>query len=138
MPLDRLQKDIEGGSLPNYVFITPNECNDAHECPLNVADAWLETLLGGLVPALEADSSSYLLVLTFDEGDTYGSCCGLPPQAGGRIAVILDSPLAKSGFKDATPYTHYSLLKTISTAWGLPLLGHAADDSQALITDPWK
>jgi phosphatidylinositol-3-phosphatase len=138
VPLDRLQKDIDNGALPNFIFITPNECNDAHECPLNVADAWLGDLLGSLSPALDAAGPSYLLVFMFEEGDGNGSCCGLPPEAGGRVAVVLDSPLAKSGFKDATPYTHYSLLKTISTAWGLPLLGHAADDSESLITAPWK
>jgi hypothetical protein len=50
----------------------------------------------------------------------------------------LYSPLAKNGFEDATPYTHYSLLKTIAASWGLPLLGHAADASQELIIAPWK
>ena len=51
---------------------------------------------------------------------------------------MLYSPLVKNGFEDATPYTHYSLLKTISAAWGLPYLVHAADDNNVLITAPWK
>jgi hypothetical protein len=29
-------------------------------------------------------------------------------------------------------------LKTISQAWGLPYLAHAADETNALITAPWK
>ena len=52
--------------------------------------------------------------------------------------MILISPWVKRGFQDDTPYTHYSLLKTISAAWGLPYLGHAADESNALITKPWE
>jgi hypothetical protein len=44
----------------------------------------------------------------------------------------------KAGFQDATPYSHYSILKTISEAWGLPYLGHAADTETSLITAPWK
>ena len=138
VPLTALQTDIETGSLPNFIFITPNMCNDAHDCSLDVTDAWLANLLSELVPALNADSAAYLLVMTFDEGQGNHSCCGLPLEAGGRVPVVLYSPLVKNGFEDSTPYTHYSLLKTISAAWGLPYLGHAADDSNALIIAPWK
>lgn len=138
VPLTALQTDIETASLPNFVFITPNLCNDAHDCTLDVADAWLTELLGRLIPALDATGKSYLLVMMFEEGQGNHSCCGLPLEAGGRVPVVFYSPLVKNGFEDPTPYTHYSLLKTISTAWGLPLLGHAADDSNVLITAPWK
>ena len=136
--LDALQGDIDSGSLPNFIFITPNLCNDAHDCPLDIADAWLTELLSRLVPALEAGSPSYLVVLMFEEGQGKSSCCDLPAEAGGRVPVILYSPLAKNGFEDDTPYTHYSLLKTIATSWGLPLLRHAGDAAQTLITAPWK
>jgi hypothetical protein len=78
-----------------------------------------------------------LIVLTWDEGQGEHSCCGLS-TGGGRIATVLISPLAKNGFEDVTPYTHYSLLRTISEAWGLPLVGHAADAETNLITAPWK
>lgn len=138
IPLTALQTDLEAGSLPNFIFITPNICNNAHNCSLDISDAWLTDLLGRLVPALDATGDSYLIVLTFDEGQGNHSCCGLPLEAGGRVATVLYSPQVKNGFEDATPYTHYSLLKTISTAWGLPLLGHAADDNNVLITAPWK
>ena len=138
LPLTALQTDLETDSLPNFIFITPNLCNDAHDCPLDVADAWLTELLGRLVPALDATGASYLLVMMFEEGQGNHSCCGLPLEAGGRVPVVFYSPLVKNGFQDSTPYTHYSLLKTISTAWGLPLLGHAAEASHVLITAPWK
>ena len=138
LPLTALQTDIETASLPNFIFITPNLCNDAHDCPLDVADAWLTELLGRLVPALDATGESYLLVMMFEEGQGNHSCCGLPLEAGGRVPVVFYSPLVKNGFEDPTPYTHYSLLKTISTAWSLPLLGQAAEDNNVLITAPWK
>jgi phospholipase C len=138
VPLTALQTDIEAASLPNFIFITPNLCNDAHDCALDVADAWLTELLGRLVPALDATGDSYLLVMLFEEGQGNHSCCGLPLEAGGRVPVVFYSPRVKNGFEDPTPYTHYSLLKTISTAWGLPLLGHAAEDNNVLISAPWK
>jgi hypothetical protein len=79
-----------------------------------------------------------LLVITFDEGDTHASCCGLPASAGGHIATLLISGLVKPGFQDPTPYASYSILKTIEAGWGLPYLGHAADAATALISAPWK
>ncbi len=138
VPLTHLQTDLGAGALPNFVFITPNLCNDAHDCPLNVADDWLAELLTPLVPALNADGDAWLVILTWDEGQGNHSCCGLPAEAGGRIATVLFSPRVKNGFQDDTPYTHYSLLKTIAEAWGLPYLGHAADENNALIVAPWK
>jgi hypothetical protein len=138
VPLTALQTDIETASLPNFIFITPNLCNDAHDCDLDVADAWLTELLGRLVPALDATGESYVVIMLFEEGQGTHSCCGLPLEAGGRVPVVLYSPLVRNGFEDPTPYTHYSLLKMISAAWGLPYLGHAADDSNVLITAPWK
>jgi len=138
VPLTVLQTDILTGALPNFMFITPNICNSAHDCTLDVTDAWLGNLLTQLVPALDAEGPNYLIVLTWDEGQGNHSCCGLPAEAGGRVPVVLISPLVKNNFEDPTPYTHYSLLKTIASAWGLPYLGHAANDENALITAPWK
>lgn len=100
-------------------------------------DAWLARLTDELLPALSAAGEPYLLVLTWDEGQGTHSCCGLPLLAGGRVATVLLSPLAKSGLQDDTPYTHYSLLKTIAEAWGLPYLGHAADENHVLIEKPF-
>ncbi len=138
VPLGQLYSDIAAGSLPNFIFITPNLCNDAHDCKLDVADEWLQALMLVLQPALEAKGKPYLIILTWDEGQGNHSCCGLPPEAGGRIATILVSPQAKSGFQDATPNTLYSLTKTIAAAWNLEYLGHAADAETTLITAPWK
>jgi phospholipase C len=138
VPLKDLQKDIDAGTLPNFVFITPNICNDAHDCKALVTDAWLHDFADRLIPALEKESSNYLIVLNWDEGQDDTSCCGLPELGGGRIAVVLISPLVKKHFQDSTPYSHYSLLKTISKSWDLQYLGHAGQDNTALILAPWK
>jgi len=138
VPLTQMQTDLDNNSFPNFAFIAPNMCNDAHDCPLKSADAWLEQVLNTLIPALDADKQPYLIVLTWDEGEGSHSCCGLPQYAGGRVATVLISPQVKNGFKDETPYTHYSLLKTIEIAWGLPFLGHAGDQQNVIILAPWK
>src|SRR5512143_285724 len=138
VPLPDLATDLATGALPNYVYITPNLCNDAHDCDLDVADAWLRSILLPVQTALEIEGKPYLIVLTWDEGQGNHSCCGLPQEAGGRIAPILISPQAKTGFEDPTPYTLYSLLKTEAESWHLQYLGHAADPENVLIIAPWK
>lgn len=135
---DGLANDLAANQLPNYAFIMPDLCHSAHDCGIDVADKWL----GGLMDMLLASplaGKQYLIAITFDEsGSDNTSCCGLPAKAGGRVAAVLVSPQAKSAFKDSTPYSHYSLLKTISLAWGLPTLGLAGGQETRAITAPWQ
>ena len=138
VPLTQLQTDITANALPNFMFIKPNMCNDSHDCALDVSDAWLANLLNTLIPALDATGPAYFVAMLFEEGQGSHTCCGLPEPGGGRVPVVIQSPLVKNGFADPTPYTHYSLLKTISESWGLPYLGHAADPNHVLIAEPWK
>lgn len=138
VPLTQMDLDIAANDLPNFIFITPDICYSAHDCALELADGWLKEQMDKLYPALEATGEPYLLILTWDEGQGTHSCCGLPELAGGRVATVFISPQVKENFQDNTPYSHYSILKTIAEAWGLPYLGHAADAETTLITAPWK
>ena len=138
VPLTQMDTDIAANALPNFIFITPDICYSAHDCSIDLADGWLKQQMDKLYPALESSGEPFLIILTWDEGQGNHSCCGLPELAGGRIATVLISPQVKPNFQDATPYSHYSILKTISEAWGLPKLGHAADVETPLITAPWK
>ena len=138
VPLTQMDEDIEAGRLPNYFFITPDVCYSAKECELELVDGWMKAQLEKIYVALEAQGGPFLIILIWDEGTSHASCCGLPERAGGRVATILISPQVKSAFQDSTPYSHYSILKTIAEAWGLPKLGHAADEATNLITAPWK
>jgi hypothetical protein len=69
------------------------------------------------------------LFITFDEGraqDASG-CCRL--AAGGRVFTLVAGPVARAGAQSAVPYDHYSLLRTIEDAWGLPHLAGAGDSA---------
>ncbi len=138
VPLTQMDVDIAANDLPNFIFITPDICYSAHDCTLDLADQFLKQQMDKLYPALDSTGEPYLIILTWDEGQGNHSCCGLPEQAGGRIATVLISPQVKENFQDDTPYSHYSILRTISEAWKLPYLGHAADAETSLITAPWK
>ena len=138
VPLTQMDIDIAANDLPNFIFITPDICYSAHDCTLNLADGFLKEQIAKLFPALESTGEPYLIIITWDEGQGAHSCCGLPELAGGRIATVLISPQVKENFQDEMPYSHYSILKTISEAWSLQYLGHAADAETPLITAPWK
>ncbi len=138
VPLSQLSPDLEQGRLPDFSFIVPDLCNSSHDCGLDVTDAWLGGVVGSILISPAFDSQS-LLVLTFDEGRTdKGAGGSSAPAGGGRVATVLISPLVKPGYVDKTPYSHYSLLKTIAVSWGLEGLRHAADSATNVITLPWK
>jgi phosphatidylinositol-3-phosphatase len=136
VPLDELTTDLEQNNLPNFSLITPNVCNDGHDCPENSVDLWLSTWIPKLQQYPDMQRNGMIAVI-YDEGDSNQGCCEMT-NGGGRTAAVIISSLAKSGFVDHTPYTHYSLLKTILTAWSLPYLNHAADPSTNIILAPWK
>jgi len=122
VPYTQLSTDLANGSVPNYVWITPNMCNDMHDCSIATGDAWLSQK----VPAI-LNSAAYrnngVLFITWDEGSTNAGCC--TNAAGGRIATLVISPLARTGFQSTVQETHYSLLRTIEDSWGLSRLGGA-------------
>lgn len=138
VPFAQLDGDLALNDLPNFMFIAPDICYSSNTCDLPLADAWLKEQIDKLYPVLESSAEPFLIILTWDEGTSDLSCCGLSQPAGGRVATVLISPQVKQNFKDETPYSHYSILKTISEAWGLPQLGHAADENTNLIAPPWK
>jgi phosphatidylinositol-3-phosphatase len=126
LPFGRFQADLAAGRLPTVVFVMPDRHHEMHSGPVRVADAWLRRLVDQLAasPVWRQDTR---LVVTFDEsrhGDVRSCCDGL--GRGGRIPTIVAGPRIPQG-RDATPYTHYSLLRSIEAAFGLGFLGHADD-----------
>jgi phosphatidylinositol-3-phosphatase len=103
----------------DFALIIPNQCNDAHDCRLPVADAWLAKHVPQIIES-EAFRSGGVLFVTFDED------AGEDP-GGGHIATIVVSPLVAAGTRSAVRYDHYSLLRTIEDAWGLDCLARACE-----------
>jgi hypothetical protein len=135
VPFSWLESDLANNQLPNFSFIVPNLCNSAHDCAPSAADAWMKTWVSKVM-ASKAFNQNTLIVLTWDEGQSNQTCCGFS-SGGGRVATVLISPLARLGYQDSTPYSHYSLLKTIAESWGLEKLAHAADPQEKLILAPF-
>jgi phosphatidylinositol-3-phosphatase len=117
VPLDRLSQDIAAKKLPRFVWISPNNCHNSHNCSIGDADLYLSRLVPRLLRALGPHG---VLFLTYDEGNTREGCCG--GAAGGRVATVVAGPAARRGVVSALDYDHYSILRTIEDAWRLPRL----------------
>jgi hypothetical protein len=135
--LEQLSVDLENDQLPDFAFISPNLCHSGHDCDLSVVDNWLSNLVDRIRNSQNFDKNS-LIVITYDEGESNLGCCSQTSIGGGRVATVLISTRAKIAYQDDTPYSHYSLLKTIAASWSLPELGHAGDTDIKVIAAPWK
>jgi hypothetical protein len=187
-PYTDLAADLNSSNAPDFVWISPNQCNDMHggvyvavdghpetPCPYGntvddandaalkqKADVFVESAVNTIRSSKAWTGNSAIVILT-DEADFDGSatdtdlwadvrgCCdspgygsapGLPegyvlidngshpwsgPFGGGLVPAIVVTTHGPSGLKDATPYNHYSLLRTIEQVWHLGYLGYAAD-----------
>ena len=121
VPFTQFSADLPTANLPDYSFIVPNLCNDAHDCPLAAADNWLKTNLDPVIqsPVFQKDG---LLIIVFDEADTLDFTAG-----GGHVAAVIVSPLAKRGYKSIAFYQHQSVLRLALEGLGVTRLpGDAA------------
>ena len=113
VPFTQFPKDMANNALPAYSFITPNICNDAHNCSLGTADAWLKKNIDPLVQNSNFKNGD-LLIIEFDESandNTHG---------GGRVVWVAISPkYSKAGYKSTTLYQHQSTLRLMMQGLGL-------------------
>ena len=128
VPLDRLRPDLRRGRLPRFVVIVPDLRHDMHSGPVGEADVFLRRLDRELATS-SAWRPGTVLVVTFDEGTTSR---GLHGRGGGHVATVVAGPGVPARH-DATPYTHYALLRSIEHRFGLPPLRNAADPATRTI-----
>jgi hypothetical protein len=126
VPLTDLSRDMR--SLPRFVWITPDQCNDTHDCSVRTGDDFLSRLLPPLIRALGHHG---VLFVTYDEGTSSRGCCGF--ARGGQIVTIATGPAGRPG-RYAQPLDHYSLLRAIEDGFSLPRLGRAASPETPSMT----
>jgi len=114
VPLTQLTADLNANALPAFSFVVPNLCHSMHDCSIATGDAWLKKLLP---PLLQMPDT--VIFVVFDEGTT-----GL--HGGGRVAALALGTAVRRHARFTGVTGHYGLLRTIETAWNLPLLGRSA------------
>ncbi|KAM0753985.1 hypothetical protein T439DRAFT_310856 [Meredithblackwellia eburnea MCA 4105] len=110
--------DVNASALPQWSFITPNLVNDAHDTTIDFVSSWLSYFLVPLLSNPNFNTNRTLILLTFDETETYTINNQIYTIAlGGAV------PSNLIGTTDSTYYTHYSSLSTVQANWGLGSLG---------------
>lgn len=106
-----------------FMWITPNICNDMHNCPPSTSDAWLARVIPQIM-----DSPGYreggAIFLLWDEGDTDATYAWSyvfhRPQ---NIPFVLVSDyLVSPGYASPIRFGHDSYLATIEDTFHLPRL----------------
>jgi acid phosphatase len=105
---------LRPSALPAFALVTPDLCNDMHDCSAATGDAWLA---GFVKPLLRVPRTA--VFITFDEGTTDAG-------GGGHIATIVAGTAVRPHSTTAQPVTHYSLLRTVEDALGLAHVGASA------------
>jgi phosphatidylinositol-3-phosphatase len=118
-----LATDLRNGSLPTYAWISPNLCDDGHDCGVSGGDRFLTR---AVPPLLRELGPHGFLTITWDEGSSNNGCCGGVAH-GGHITTILAGPDVRHDSRESEPVDDYGVLGTIEEALGLPPLGGAAD-----------
>jgi phosphatidylinositol-3-phosphatase len=117
-PYSELSTDLQNNTVASYNFITPNLCNDMHNCDVSAGDAWLASELPKILNS-QAYKDGGAIFITFDESE------------GGDfpIGMIVLSPFVRvPGYSNAIHYTHSSTLRTVQEIFGItPLLRDAAN-----------
>jgi hypothetical protein len=132
VPFTELPGDL-GSGLPQFVWITPNECADMHSCSVATGDAWLQRWVPKILPALGANG---IVLILFDEGSSDLGCCGVDP-GGGHVAAVIAGPGAANRTRIRAAANHYSVLQLIEDEWGLPRLRGAGDGATPSI-EGWR
>jgi hypothetical protein len=151
----RFAADLRSDDAPDFVWISPDQCNDMHgisadtaalignpACafpasgldhgPIQLGDAFLKKAVRIIMHSRAWRSGPSSLVIAWDEDDYAGidGCCGSPTGNNGVVLGGAHAPLIVvnsdgAGTSTAVAANHYSLLATIEHLWHLPCLANA-------------
>ena len=120
-----LINDLNSRSAPNFMWLTPNDCNDMRGasgiCSASISSG--DNYLASLVPSiLNSETFKYghsALFITFDEGNGF---CPVNGSSENCVYSVWAGPAAKTSFGTTNLYNHFSFPKTIEANWNLASL----------------
>jgi hypothetical protein len=124
-PMGLFNAALASGRVASFNLILPNGCEDGEgNCaPINNRYTQFDAFLAREVPLIEASpafGSDGVIIIVYDEDERAGGMAKKNGLAqGGHVVCAILSPLAVPGAYDGDFY-HYSLLRTLEDAFGLP------------------
>jgi phosphatidylinositol-3-phosphatase len=112
--------DLASGAY-RYMWITPDRCNDMHDCPLEVGDAWLGRVVDQIMASAAYQDGGVIFIL-FDEG-----FLRLGTAAANLATVVISPQLVSPHYVTDTSFNHRSYLATIEDIFELPRLPTTVD-----------
>jgi hypothetical protein len=114
-------QDIPLGSTPDisaqFTFVTPNLCNDMHNCSIQTGDTWLSTFLPKILNSATYAAGQTAVFVTWDE-DEDGTW---------KVPTLVIAPTVPVNARPNTIWNHYSLLRTTEEMLGVPCLAGACN-----------
>ncbi|MEA2882580.1 MAG: phosphatidylinositol-3-phosphatase [Bradyrhizobium sp.] len=121
-PFEAFAGDLAANKLANYVFITPNVCNDMHgdkKCKdhrIKAGDDWLKAKLP---PIIEwANKNDGAIFIIWDEGDETQ-----------KLPFFAIGPGVKPNHLSTVAFDHGSLVRSVEEIFGLPVLPTVANNN---------
>src|SRR2546426_4726188 len=133
-----LVNDLSSSSAPNFMWLTPNDCDNMHASSVCTTgngyngctsggsstcvkggDNYLKSLVPNILSSYAFQSQRSALFIVFDEGTGY---CPLNGSSESCLYAVWAGPVAKTSFSSSHFYNHYSLTKTIEVNWNLVAL----------------
>jgi hypothetical protein len=147
----QLTTDLASNHVPNYVWISPDQCNDMHgrggdpkvdSCAfanvsslISSGDTFLLNTVNAIMTS-KAWTGNSVIFITWDEsdftnsgpdgfGDTSG-CCNANP-GGGHVLTLVISRTLRFARSSGDAANHYSMMATIEDNWHLGCLANTCD-----------
>ncbi len=112
--------ELDPNNLPTFAMVTPNLCNDGHDCPNSTVDDWARVHLAAILASDDYRGGSTAVFVLWDES--------------APVPNLLIAPSAGAGPREGTG-SHAAALRTIEELLGLPVLAQgqlpAAPDLRA-------
>jgi len=121
-----LINDLNSGSAPNFMWLTPNNCDNMHGftgiCAASVSfgDGYLSSLVPNILKSTTFTTQRSALFVVFDEGNGY--CPLNQSTTEDCVYAVWAGPLAKANYGTTNLYNHYSWLRTVEVNWNLQAL----------------
>ena len=152
LDLSQFSSDLASKNVPDYVWISPDQCNDMHgragppsdpcrfanvQGLIATGDAFLSSTVSAIMNS-QAWTGNSVIFITWDESDFTGSgpfgfgdtsgCCDSPAgDGGGHVVTLTISHSDHSARTSSVAYNHYSMLATIEGGWNLGCLAFTCD-----------